>query len=50
VITFGRALDDHGQLLVANGYLVVARNRDHIKYVTSRELELMTRRERLTTL
>jgi hypothetical protein len=29
--------------LVANGYRVVARNRDYIKYVTSRELELINK-------
>jgi hypothetical protein len=29
--------------LVANGYREVARNRDHIKYVTDRELELMNK-------
>jgi hypothetical protein len=29
--------------IIANGYRVVARNRDHIKYVTSRELELMNK-------
>jgi hypothetical protein len=29
--------------IVANSYRVVARNRDHIKYVTSRELELMNK-------
>ena len=29
--------------IVANSYRVVARNRDHIKFVTSRELELMNK-------
>jgi hypothetical protein len=29
--------------LIANSYRVVAHNRDHIKYVTSRELELMNK-------
>jgi len=29
--------------LVSNGYRLVARNRDHIKYVTNRELELMNK-------
>ena len=29
--------------MVANGYRAVARNRDHIKYVTGRELELMNK-------
>lgn len=38
-----RALSASDRDLVANGYRVVARNRDHIKYVTSRELELMNK-------
>ena len=29
--------------LVANGYRVVARNRDHIEYVTGHEVELMNK-------
>ena len=38
-----RALSAGDRNLLANGYRVVARNRDHIKYVTSRELELMNK-------
>ena len=29
--------------IIANSYRIVARNRDHIKYVTSRQLELMNK-------
>ena len=38
-----RGLSASDRELVANGYLVVARNRDHIEYVTARELELMNK-------
>jgi hypothetical protein len=38
-----RALSPGDRNLVANGYRVVARNRDYIKYVTSRELELINK-------
>ena len=38
-----RALSAGDRELVSNGYRVVARNRDHIKYVTSREFELINR-------
>jgi hypothetical protein len=38
-----RALSAGDRDLVANGYRVVARNRDYIKYVTSRELELINK-------
>jgi hypothetical protein len=36
-----RTLSAGDRNLVSNGYRVVARNRDYIKYVTSRELELI---------
>jgi len=38
-----RALSADDRELVSNGYRVVARNRDHIKYVTSHELELINK-------
>ena len=38
-----RAFSASDRELVANSYRAVARNRDHLKYVTSRELELMNK-------
>jgi hypothetical protein len=37
------ALSASDRNLAANGYRVVARSRDHIKYVTNRELDLMNK-------
>ena len=38
-----KALSAGERNLVANGYRVVARSRDHIRYVTNRELDLMNK-------